>query len=73
MRTLYDRLKPHVKEKLENYGKEFPATTKSLTDDLKKNYDANELMLGSCRELVLLQARPVTEGLCLKVYHSFND
>lgn len=71
METLLSRLKPEIKEELDQKLEGFPHIKEKLFRELNEKNYINELSFDSCIELVKNQKK---EGLFVNVvYDSFND
>ena len=49
--TLYDRLKPHIKDKLNSYEKEYETSIKYIYDKLKTNNRYSELTVDDIKTI----------------------
>ncbi len=52
MKTLYDKLKPEYKQKLDEQAVEYPSIVKNLTSTLKDNYFWSHLTVGQAKDLI---------------------
>ena len=52
MKTLYDKLKPEYKQKLDEQAVEYPSIVKNLTKTLKDNYFWSHLTVGQAKDLI---------------------
>ncbi len=49
--TLYDRLKPHIKDKLDSYEKEYETSIKYIYDKLKTNNRYSDLTVDDVKTI----------------------
>ena len=49
--TLYDKLKPHIKDKLDSYEKEYETSIKYIYDKLKTKNQYNELTIDEVKTI----------------------
>ena len=49
--TLYDRLKPHIKDKFNSYEKEYETSIKYIYDKLKNKNQYNELTIDEVKTI----------------------
>ena len=52
MKTLYEKLKPEYKQKLDEQSVEYPSTIKSIKNALKDNYFWGHLTVGQAKDLI---------------------
>jgi hypothetical protein len=52
MKTLYQQLKPEIKQKLEKEAIDYPSLVKSVISSLKDNYLWNHLTIGQAKDFI---------------------
>jgi len=52
MKTLYQQLKPEIKQKLEKEAIDYPSLVKSVVSSLKDNYLWNHLTIGQAKDFI---------------------
>ncbi len=52
MKTLYDKLKPEYKQKLEEEAVDYPSLVKGVVFSLKDNYLWNHLTIGQAKDFI---------------------
>ena len=52
MKTLYDKLKPEYKQKLDEQAIEYPSLVKGIIISLKDNYFWSNLTVGQAKDLI---------------------
>ena len=52
MKTLYQKLKPEIKQSLKNQEEKYPSLIKGINIALKENYLWSHLSIGQARDLI---------------------
>jgi hypothetical protein len=52
MKTLYDKLKPEFKQKLESEAANYPSLVDNVVNSLKNNYFWSNLSIGQARDFI---------------------
>tara|TARA_R100000278_G_C5438826_1_gene152974 strand:- start:650 stop:883 length:234 start_codon:yes stop_codon:yes gene_type:complete len=52
MKTLYDKLKPEYKQKLEKQAEQYPSLIQQITESLQENYFWSSLTVGQAKDLI---------------------
>lgn len=52
MKTLYDKLKPEYKQKLEKQAEQYPSLIQQITESLQENYFWSSLTLAQAKDLI---------------------